>query len=161
MMRTMCVMTLVLSVVASGCYAHVPVSPDEVVPGTDVRVRVSAAEADRLEAEAGITDRTFRGEVLENGPTNLLLQVPVPANERFGGRLYNRVSVPPQQLLEVEVRELDRPKTLLAVGAGVAVLTSAIVVAFEAMDNDEADETEPGTPNRGILSFPLLGWAFR
>ncbi|MGD2068584.1 MAG: hypothetical protein PVI57_07850 [Gemmatimonadota bacterium] len=150
---------LLLAVGTVGCYNHRVVPLDEVRAGSEVRVRVSTDEAERLEREAQVPDRVFRAEVLEAEPDALLLQLPVPGSGLNGSEpIYNRVRIPSGEMLEVEVRELSKPKTFGLIGVGVAAVAYATLRAFESTDDPDTEGKEPGEPTRARVRIPLLGW---
>jgi hypothetical protein len=153
---------LLVGAVLGGCYSHRPVTLDEVAAGDDVRVRVTAQEVDRLEAEIPLPDRVFRGTVV-GAESGLLLQVPVPGSEATStsaGPLFNRIRVAPDGLVEVEVRELDRVRTFGLVAAATAVATVVGIAAFESPDDPEGEGDKPND-NQDLIVFgiPLsFGW---
>lgn len=154
-------LTALLAVGAVGCYNHRVVPVDDVRPGSEVRVRVSVSEAERLEREAQVVDRVFRAEVLEAEPDALLLQLPVPGSGVNGSEpIYNRVRVPSGEMLEVEVRELSKPKTFALIGVGAVAVAYATLRAFEGTDDPDTEGKEPGEPTRARIRIPLLGWSW-
>src|SRR3982751_3357980 len=64
---------------ASGCYSYAALPPEGVRAGEHVRVRVSGAEAERLEPLLGAGDRRIEGEVLEQGNSMIALGVALPS----------------------------------------------------------------------------------
>ena len=156
------VLVLVLTGVLGGCYSHRPVTLDEVTAGDDIRVRVTAREMDRLEAEVPLPDRVFRGTVV-GAESGLLLQVPVPGSEAgptSAGPLFNRIRVAPDGLVEVEVRELDRVRTFGLVAAAAAVATAVGIAAFESPDDPEGEGDKPND-NQDLIVFGIpfsFGW---
>jgi hypothetical protein len=108
---------------AGGCYTFEPVGIGDLQPEMQVRARLSAIQAGEVSDLIPGDDRLIEGEVIENDPQRLLLLVPV-ANANRRGRfetLNQRLELPHDGLLEVELRKLDRWKTggLTAAGAFV------------------------------------------
>ena len=161
MKRVALSMLLASSSVMGGCYAHTPVEIGELSPGDAVRLRLTATEADRLEQEVQITERVFRAQVVESEASELLVRVPVRTSARLGGELYNRISLTPEQLVEIELRELDGVRTAGMVVVAAAVVTAAAFAAFEAISAGDGDGKEPGEPSQGVIRIPFFGWAFR
>lgn len=161
MKRAALSLLLASSPLLGGCYAHTPVAIGDLSPGDAVRVRVSAAEAERLEQEAQVTERVFRARVVESDASALLLRIPVPTSTRLGGELYNRISLTPEQLVEIELRELDGLRTAGVVAVAAVAVSAAAFVAFEAISAGEGAGKEPGEPSQGVIRIPFFGWAFR
>jgi len=116
------------------CYSYRVAAPAEVQPGLDVRVRVAATSAAQYSAVVGGEGRVLDGRVLENTNGDLVVGVssvsPVTATTAVAdptGRLVQRVNVPRDALLEVEVRRLDRTRTAVVVGV-VAAATAAVAI---------------------------------
>ncbi|MEZ4415970.1 MAG: hypothetical protein R3E10_09445 [Gemmatimonadota bacterium] len=123
---------LALTLVYAGCYTYRPVELTDLAPRAEVRARISAAEAERLaEVLGGNERRELDGTVVETGATGLTLDVPVVSSvERRGEALNQRVSLTPNQVLEVELKELNRTRTgtvvALILGTGLAVFIAQL-----------------------------------
>lgn len=139
-----------------GCYSHSVIPVENAPVGADVRARISAAEAERLQEVLGREYRVLRGEVVGEEPGGLLLQVPatVGASSR---RLNQRVVIPEPEILELEVRALDRWRTAGLVAALAAV--GGYLVAAQFGDDDASDTSSPprGSGEQNLL---LLRWAW-
>ena len=161
-MKTLALRSLILSCVGlSGCYAHTPVAIGDVHPGDAVRVRLTAAEAERLEQDALVVDRVFRAQVVQSAPSGLLVRVPLPGSDRLAGDLYTQLSLTPQQVVELELRELDGLKTAGAVAVGAVVAAAAAFAAFKAISAGDGEGKEPGEPTQSVIRIPFLTWGFR
>jgi hypothetical protein len=110
----------------SGCYRYVPEPVDSIAPGTAVRARVTAPEAERLTPVLGRSTRLIHGELVERSPDGLMLQVR-GAGSTAGTALYQRVTLLPSAVQELEVRTLDRWKTAGLAGAVVVGVAAAIL----------------------------------
>lgn len=156
--------TLVLLAVlaAGGCRTFQPVSYDEVAPGQKIRARVNSAWADSLDALLQRDGRVVEGTVVEKqGGSALLLEIAVQ-NELRGIQfqtLSQRVLVPREGFVELELRELDRGRTV-----GVLALASVVVGAFvvQQLSKDTGGGTLPGGGGPGesrilrpVFSIPL------
>ena len=108
----------------SGCYTFQPVGIADLQPEMQVRARLSATQAEEVAELLPGDDRLIEGTVLENDLQRLLLLVPV-ANANRRGRfetLNQRLGLPHDGLLEVELRTLDRWRTGSLTAAGAFVI---------------------------------------
>lgn len=139
-----------------GCYSHSVIPVEGAPMGADVRARISATEADRLQEVLGREYRVLRGEVVAEEPGSLLLEVPAVVGAS-GQRLNQRVTIPKPEILELEVRELDRWRTAGLVAALAAV--GGYLVAAQFGDEDASDTSSPprGGGEQNVL---LLRWAW-
>ena len=90
-------------------------------------------------------DRVIEGRVLERESDGVLLLVPVASALR-GARvetINQRLSIRNTGFVEVEVRELDRVRTGLALGAGAVVVG---VVVARMLDEAVNPGSQPGGP---------------
>ena len=62
----------------SACYTYTAATPSGIQIGQRVRVRVSGAEADRLEPTLGQSERTIEGDLLEQADSSLALGIALP-----------------------------------------------------------------------------------
>lgn len=131
----------------SGCYSYSLVSPDQVAPGTRVRARITAVEAERLSEALGREARVLDGRVLDSQTDGILLQV--PSAVRSAGTsvqwLSQRVEISPQALVELEQRHLDRWRTAGAVAAAAAVVGYAAAEAFAGTGSPSGEGSKGGT----------------
>jgi hypothetical protein len=126
-MRELLRRTLTLGILfLTGCFRYAPAPAGGVAPGTVVRARVTDPEAERLSAVLGHRTRLVDGELVERTPDGVLLQVR-GVGSSAGTPLYQRVTLLPSAIQEIEVRELDRWKTLGVAGVVVAGVASAIL----------------------------------
>lgn len=139
----------------TGCYAYVPARMDALQPGQDVRVRLSAAETDRLEAVRRSSERLLEGTVLELTGDELTVNTPVSRLDPMSGTrvLYQTLDVPVTGIVEVELRERDRVKTAAAIGA-VAVAVGVGVAAALKGGGGEGEQPGPG-PQEGWVPLRL------
>lgn len=113
----------------SACYTYTPATLEEVSPQQDVRLRLSQAEAARLEAYRGSASRTLDGRVTGKGGDSLTVRVEA-VNELRGVRvqtLYQFLHVAQADVLDVELKKLDKGRTYLLTGAGVAAAVALVV----------------------------------
>lgn len=147
----------------SGCYAYQPVGVEQVRPQQKVRVRLTASEANRLEQYVGTEDRDVDGQVVESSADSLMILVP-GLSELRGARvetLHQRVNVARSGIADLELRQLDRPRTYLVTGViGAIVLGIAIDQVFGHGGSDVVDTTPTPNENRipAGLRIPLRLW---
>ncbi len=138
--------------VLPGCYSYSYLPADQISPGKIVRARLTAAEAEKHQTVLRQNDRVFQGTIISETPEAFLLQVPV-ATGQSGERLNQRITVPMSQLLEIEVRNLDRLKTVGVVAA--ATIAAGFLVASQFGDGDPTPTPSPpkGGGNQARLVF--------
>jgi hypothetical protein len=127
-----------------GCYRYTPVEMSAVQPGENVRVHVGAREADRIApALGGVPARRFEGVLVQTDAANLLLQIPSGQRMTGGGGievLSQQVTVARDGVVGFELKRLDRTRTGVLVGLGVAVAGTAVAALFRGSRRDG----EPG-----------------
>ena len=100
-----------------------------------VRARITASASEQVAPLLGVSDaRVLTGKLIDNSSGTMIVEVPTMVPARAGASaqsLYQRISIAPNQLVELESRQLDRARTALAVGATVVVGTSAAIAAFK------------------------------
>lgn len=155
--------TLLALALASGCYTFAPARMQDARPDQAVRVRLAPAGAVRLADFADPETRTVQGRMVEFSGDSLLLLVPSHTELR-GTRvetLFQRVQVGRDEVLELELRYLDRPRTYLVTGL------AAVAVGAFALDRlagrGGSDVVPPGGgPNDALIPsvrIPLRIWA--
>lgn len=120
-----------LLVVLSGCYTYTTLPPSGPRIGEQVRVRISGAEAERLEAVVGVRNRAVEGELVGQADSSLALALPLPgasAEGTFSQQAQQRIVIPRAEVQGVEVRRLDKLRTSILIGSAV-VAVAAIAVA--------------------------------
>jgi hypothetical protein len=140
----------------AGCYAYAPIEPGTVRPGTSVRLRVSAAAADRLEPVLGASSgRLLSGVLIDAGTDTMVVEVPSVILAEVGSSLqtlHQRVSIGRTELLELETRKLDRMRTAAVVGPAAAVIA---VILVKAIRSDPGKEQLPGGGGPGEVRVPV------
>jgi hypothetical protein len=121
--------------------------PSEVPIGRPVRVQLSRqAFADLPQ----ISDQTGTRFVTQRNATAMRIRVPISIGSPFG----QEIDIPTDGILVCELRETSAIKSALAVGAGVAVVVSALVAGGSGQPitpgNEEEGQNEGGEdPFRG------------
>jgi hypothetical protein len=148
----------------SACYSYsaIPVSTAPV--GERVRVRLSGAEAERLEPVLGFTDREIEGQLLQQSDSTVVLSVPLPLPVERGAtleRAHQRIIIPRSDLQELQRRQLDKTRTSLLVGAGVVAISAVIAASTGAVQVGSGGSRPNPQQARAPAGAPLLlRWNF-
>ena len=138
----------------SGCFSYLPVlEPAQLEPGITVRARVSPAAGARIAPLLGSSDaRRLDGTLISQSTDTLIVEVPtVMADTREFGRTPNqRVSILRRELLEIEVRRIDRLRTVGLVGSAAIV---AGTILYKSLQGDPGKEPLPGGGGTDALVF--------
>ena len=144
---------LAAAALLAGCHSLQPVEVERLSPGNDVRVRVAGSYADSLDTVLFRDARVFEARVVENRGGALLLEIPV--QEEFTGMelrsMAQRVELPRDAFLEVELKRLDRGRTLAAAAAAGAVVAA---VAVAQLSGESGGDTGPGVPGPQDARLP-------
>jgi len=144
---------LVAFTVSSGCYSYRLRPLDDVGVGTIVRARVSAEQAGEISDALGAEmTRSFDATFLEwSGAEQALFEVQVPGTAL---NMMQRISIPRADVLEVEVREFDRWKTL-AVAVPALGIASALIASQFGGDANKKGEVGEGVDQQRITIFSI------
>lgn len=154
--RTGRLLALVPVLALQACYTHTVVQPGQVAPGSSVQARISAAEAERLGPALGAESRLLRGEVVDVETEGVMLEVGRRASS--GQWLTQRVTIPRSELLEMEIRELDRVRTYGLI-AGVVVLGG--IAGYTQFEGSSSGTGGPARPGGEQVRIPIgFGWVF-
>jgi len=138
------------SVLLSSCFSYIPIEPGDVEPGVSVRARVSPAAGARIAPLLGATDaRKLDGTVITRSADTMIVEVPtvVTDNREFGRTPNQRVSIFRSDLIELEVRKLDRMRTMGLIGGAAVVLGTALINALQGEPGKDALPGGGGTDN--------------
>jgi len=158
MRRPTRLLVLAAALAASGCFAYVPSSPQELVPGEGVRLRLTAQEAMRY-ADLRLADaRSLEGKFVDRSDSEVMVEATVGTSDRARGTqlLLQRVTVPLTGIVDVERKKLDTVKTGLLVGAGAAAVSAILFQDALGYGHNEG-ETPPETPE--ARRIPILRFA--
>lgn len=147
---------LVVSLVASACYATFPVQPETVPPGEEVVIHLSPEASQRTSMEAGYNVRTMSGRLAWVEEDSLSLSV-------FAGRRVQGMAVDntravynfsrPDVVL-MERRELHRERTLLLAGGIVGAVVFTVLQARSSGGTGPNPIGEPPPPTPGRIPLP-------
>lgn len=148
------VLPLSAALLLSGCFTYLPVvEPGQIEPGLSVRARVTPAAGARIAPLLGASDaRQLDGTVITSSTDTLIVEVPtVMADTREFGRTPNqRVSILKSELLELEVRRIDRFRTSAVVGSA-AIIAGTILA--KSLRGDPGKEPLPGGGGTDAIVF--------
>lgn len=138
------------SVLLSGCFSYLPIEPGDVEPGLSVRARVSPAAGARIAPLLGATDaRKLDGTVITQSADTMIVEVPtvITENREFGRSPNQRVSISRSDLVELEVRRLDKTRTMGLVGGAALIVGSALLKTLKGEPGKENLPGGGGTDN--------------
>ena len=148
---------LALLPLLAACYTHAPIEPNTVRAQTNIRARVDAATAEKLEPLLGLRDaRLLTGVVVAASPDTLIVEVPTSVRAEVGSSvqtLRQRVAIPRTSIFELEARRLDRLRTGLVVGSASLVVGALI---FRAAVGGPGDDRPPDNGEVFEYRFRLL-----
>ena len=126
-----------------GCYAYVPATLDVVPVGAEVRALLSTDAELALRDSLGVELRPLHGTLVDRQNDRLLLSVRAGVGSRALGSqpLYQRIGVTPRDVVRVDIRRLQRSKTV------AVALAIAGAVAFLAVEGIKV--LRPGSPGGG------------
>lgn len=152
MMRT--VLPFCAALLLSGCFTYLPVTePGQLEPGLAVRARISPAAGARIAPLLGASDaRRLDGTLITHSTDTLIVEVPtVMTDTREFGRTPNqRVSILKSELLELEVRRIDRLRTVAVVGSA-AIIAGTILA--RSLKGEPGKEPLPGGGGTDAIVF--------
>jgi hypothetical protein len=145
---------LVLACLMTGCFSYLPVtSVSDVEPGISVRARISPSASAQIAPLLGATDaRRLDGTLISQSPDTLIVEVPIVMQDarEFGHTPNQRISIARRDLLELEVRRLDRFRTG-AIAGGAAVVIGGLLV--NSLKGEPGKEPLPGGGGTDALVF--------
>lgn len=147
-----------LAPLLSGCFSHTAVPITNVSTGADVRAHISAAEAGRLRPVLGREKRILEGQVVGEAADGIQLRVSTRVGPPGAStdRLSQIVSVRRPEILEIEVRELDRWKTAGVVALSVGVGAWWVASRFSSVGGSQIGGVPTGGGGDNSLLPPAL-----
>jgi hypothetical protein len=148
---------LAAALVCSGCFTYVPAPLDTVPPGGEVRVHLTregvAADLARV---AGEESPSVDGTLVRGDRDQLVVRVPVAiqATGILTRSLGQDVTIPATRISQLERRQLNRPRTALALVGGGAALVAVLLSFGQGVPDPELP------PRREPEEFRGLGWSF-
>jgi len=148
---------LLLLLPTAACYRYVTTDAHQLQAGDEVRARLSQAQARELDPVLLRDARTLGGTVLEPGDP-ILLQVPVGARAAGapGPSLNQRILVPRSEMLEVELRSLDRTRTALVVGGAMGLGLGVVIHGLTREAGGDTRPVDPPPAESPVYRIPIL-----
>jgi hypothetical protein len=139
----------------TACFTYTPVQVAEVSPGVMARARLSVPAAARVGETVPLAGRMIEGRVVTGDAVSLLLEVPSArdAAGHSGLTLYQRVQLPLDDVIELELRRVDRWKTGGLVAAGAVAIGFLVVRQFAG--GSASSNLPPGGGGPAEVAFPL------
>ncbi len=147
-------------VMAAGCYTYAPIEMNQVTPEMEVRARLTPPQAESLGEAVPIEDRLLQGEVLEADQAGLTLLVPVVSAIQRGRAesLGQRLRLPTDGIIELELRKLDRTRTSVLTIAG-AVITGFVLYKSLQGGGGGAPPGPGGSTSDALIPIRIpVGW---
>ena len=143
MSRSRAVLVVTGAALTLGCYAYVPAKLDVVPVGAEVRALLSTDAELALRDSLGVELRPLHGTLVDRQNDRLLLSVRTGVGSRTLGSqpLYQRIGVTPRDVVRVDIRRLQRSKTV-AVALAIAGAAAFLVV-------EGIKVLRPGSPGGG------------
>ncbi len=117
----------------SGCFSYLPVSTDAVSKGESVRIRITPGASDRIAPLLGASSaRQLTGTIVSTAADQLIVEVPIVVRDtrEFGSTPFQRVTVHRPELVELEIRRLDRFRTTALVGGAAVIVVGTLIKAL-------------------------------
>ena len=147
---------LVAASFLSGCYSWIPVELGAAPTGPELRVFMSRrALADVPE---GIPQGAnwVTGRLERQTQDSILIQVPVSRTVDAPGALDLRQNVflPKEEIVDVQFRQLNRPKTVMALIGGGALVTALLTLVISSGGEPDQQPTVEDQIRVPLLAFP-------
>ena len=146
---------LAMTLLSGGCYVYSPVRPSDAALDAKVRATVTAEQAAELSPGLRNVTPQVSGVVVGRDDRQLLLDVPLYTSAPGLSRrpVHNRVGIPLDDVISLEVRKLSRGRTAATVGA----LALAVTAGFTLASDDKGSEEKPGqgTDNAIRIRIPI------
>lgn len=152
-MKLLALLLAIAALSLGGCYAYSPVGVEAVSPGENVRARLTIEATESLPATVQGEGRSLEGQLLERDDSGLTLFVPTAVRQRgfYSESLHERVRLGTSDVVELERRELDRPRTYLVAGVAATVVGAiAVQVLSGKTGGNTIDRTDQG-PAASVL----------
>lgn len=157
------VAVLTLLPVSGACYKYLPAQIDPAPPvGQDVRLVVTRDGASELELVSALSNSVvpqIEGKLESTEAASFMIRVRQRNDEAqpgFGNNIGQIVRVPTSQIIGVELRELDVPMTMFAVGGVVAGGTILLLKIIDAVGSDNSqDIVDPNLSIRVPFGFGI------
>ena len=128
----------------------------------EVRARITGAAFDRVAPMLGTFDsRILLGSVVENNNGSMMLEVPNGAAPNVSAdvvQTHARIPLSASDLVSLEHRKLDKPRTILLAGSIVAVVAAGAGLALRSGADPQPGNITPEPPP--ITRIPIFRFHF-
>jgi hypothetical protein len=116
----------------------------------EVRAKITGAAYDRVVPLLGSYDtRELVGNVVENNNGSMTLEVPNGSRANVSSEVvqtHARIPLSPSDLVSLEQKKLDVPRTLILAGGVIAVVAAAAAVALRSGADPQPGNISPEPP---------------
>jgi hypothetical protein len=145
-------------VMSTGCYSYRPTQVETIPVGQEVRVTLTRQGRFELPEQFDQEGAYISGQVTRRDAERLYLNVPIARREQgfFVSQITQEVGVRNGEVVDVQLRKLNGPKTGLFV-IGTAAAAAAVVYAIIEASSRSTDDRLPGQEEFRIpiLSIPV------
>jgi hypothetical protein len=141
----------------SGCYTWVPVELDAVpAAGPELRVFMSRRALADVPEGIPVSANYVSGRLERQTQDSILIQVPVSRTVDAPGALDLRQNVflPKNEIVDLQFRQLNRRKTVMALIGGGALATALLTVVVSSGGEPDEQPTFPSEIRIPLLAFP-------
>lgn len=131
---------------ATGCYSYRTAQAGSVSPGETVRARITPAAGEQVAPLVGNAARVLTGKLISDSSGAVILEVPSVRQADVGGvlqTLHQRVALARSDVIEWEIRKLDRGRTAALAGAVAVAVGVVLIKSFN------SERGNGGTPGGG------------
>jgi hypothetical protein len=142
----------------AGCYSYVPAGIESVSPGETVRARLTSEATDRLPVAVRGDGQSVSGELLARDGGEVILFLPSMVRQQgfFAEKLHERVSLSYSDVIELERKVLDHPRTYMMLGVATAAVTAIAIKVFTGKTGGNTiDRTDDGPAANLIPLFRI------
>ncbi len=141
----------------AGCYRYSPTTLDALLSGANVRAQLSDEGVVRIREITGSESREVEGELIGVDEELVRLSVRLTSENEsaFARDLNQRLVLPRDHIVALEVKELDQAKTGATIAAAAAVVTVAVLKAISGSGRSPAQPPPPDGPGEGSIVRPI------
>lgn len=149
----------VLAMTSTGCYSYVRTDIEALSPGDDVRFLVTTRGASEYVSATGAPEAPPRiaGRLDRQEPRTAFLRVPQPPLSPGSPNsvwVDQMVGIPTGEILEAELRVLNKPRTALMIGGASVVGAFAVIQIINTIGGPSGGE-DPDPIDVTILAVPI------
>jgi hypothetical protein len=141
----------------AGCYRYSAATLEALPTGSHVRARLTDEGVARLREITGSESSEVEGELIgvDEGLVRLSVRLTSENENAFARDLDQRLVMPRDHIVALEVRELDQAKTGASIAVAAAVVTVAVVQAISGSGRSPAQPPPPNGGTEGSIVRPM------